>query len=73
VASLKLFAKPDTRVMPALAATNAAFLPMDAVQEILLCMLANDLCRFRAICQPWRSFFSILTSSPPTLAATLAL
>ncbi|KAL6639512.1 hypothetical protein ACP70R_023242 [Stipagrostis hirtigluma subsp. patula] len=48
----------DRRVAPALAASSTGVLPEDAVFEILLRLLANDLCRLRAVCRPWRSLLS---------------
>ncbi|RLN35996.1 uncharacterized protein C2845_PM03G22740 [Panicum miliaceum] len=44
----KPLAASEGRAMPALAASNAGVLPVDAVYEILLRVPAKDLCRFRA-------------------------
>jgi hypothetical protein len=64
----KPLAAPEGRTMPALAASNAGVLPADAVYEILLRVPAKDLCRFRAVCRPWRS----LLSDPHFIAAHAA-
>ncbi|WVZ71308.1 LOW QUALITY PROTEIN: hypothetical protein U9M48_019906, partial [Paspalum notatum var. saurae] len=49
----------------ALTASNTGFMPVDAAYEILLRVPAKDLCRFRAVCRPWRS----LLSDPHFIAA----
>ncbi|KAF8741158.1 hypothetical protein HU200_013639 [Digitaria exilis] len=40
-------------------ATASCVLPEDALYEILLRLPAKDLCRFRAVCRPWRSYHFI--------------
>ncbi|RLN35393.1 hypothetical protein C2845_PM03G22610 [Panicum miliaceum] len=52
---------PDSR------ATVRPF-PLDALYEVLLRVPAKDLCRFRAVCRPWRS----LLSDPHFVAAHAA-
>lgn len=58
MASSKLCSTLDRRVVPALSASDAGFLPLDAMYEILLRLPAKDLCRLRAVCRPWRSLLS---------------
>ncbi|KAF8735764.1 hypothetical protein HU200_014441 [Digitaria exilis] len=43
-------------------------MPEDALYEILLRLPAEDLCRLRAVCRPWRS----LLSDPHFIAAHAA-
>ncbi|CAN6180572.1 unnamed protein product [Urochloa humidicola] len=50
------------------AASNDGVLPQDVLYEILLCAPARTLCRFRAVCQSWRS----LLTDPPFVAAHAA-
>ncbi|KAG2632316.1 F-box/LRR-repeat protein At2g43260-like [Panicum virgatum] len=47
---------------------SARPLPLDALYEVLLRVPAKDLCRFRAVCWPWRS----LLSDPRFVAAHAA-
>ncbi|CAN6165489.1 unnamed protein product [Urochloa humidicola] len=51
---------------PGVTATNEpGSMLADAIYEILLRVPAKDLCRFRAVCRPWRS----LLSDPHFIAA----
>ncbi|KAL6845657.1 hypothetical protein ACP4OV_024480 [Aristida adscensionis] len=59
---------PDRPVVPAVAATNAGALPLDAVYEILLRLPAKVLFRLRTVCRPWRSLLS-----DPQFAAAYAV
>ncbi|OEL21153.1 hypothetical protein BAE44_0017828, partial [Dichanthelium oligosanthes] len=48
----------DRPAAPALAASSAGVLPLDAVYEILLLLLGKDLCRLRTVCLLWRNLLS---------------
>lgn len=48
----------DRRVAPAVAASAAGVLPLDALYEILLRVPAKALCRMRAVSRPWRRLLS---------------